>query len=754
MSLKMGLKAVEEQRYAEAVEILGYFCQNCFDYKSHEYLQGKIGLARAYYGLGEREQVVYICQELIGSDRLSVRQWAQQWLNSIQAIPKYTLEELQSILNTGHQALKEKNYPLAIKSLEEYCQHNHQVDLREHQEAKMWLIQAYAGTRDLDAAISVCEELNFSHDTMIQQWAKEKLPSLKFNQNKQKQVKYSSDATYIEAHSVKEKSSGSDLEAKTTIKANYLKQRATETDIRLKMPKIGGSLTLAMLITLILIFLPTFSLVFAISWTTDYIFNLGNFNLVLLFAGIVTVLINLIVFWLSPQIIDFIQARLYSIRWVPITEIGYHSSETAEVIERICSKYQLKTPRLGVIDQPIPIAFSYGAFPHHQTRLVVSQGLFAYLDEEEIATVYAHELGHIVNKDLMIMTLGYGFMAIINLIRARWDKPLFPAFIYTLATYSLFYLSRTREYHADHIATQITGNPNALIRALTKIAYGIVEENERSEKVSNLLRETRVLGIYDPYLALATGIVTEAKNLGKTLVWDMFNPWANWVQLNATHPLTGKRFAALTDYVEQLGLNSEHNLIAVIAEGKKLNRQKLNHNFVLDLCLFNLPAIGVLLGILISLILYLQGKPITVLPSLCLLGLGIGILIKGRIMYPAVKKAKEADIISLVAYPYTSSLRSSQVKLSGELIGSKFTVQDATGIIYTRYVPLKGNKPNLTAGTQVKVEGWFRRGISPYLDLRELKTPQEQFKSYQGMWSLCVGLICVFLAGAIALANS
>ena len=75
------------------------------------------------------------------------------------------------------------------------------------------------------------------------------------------------------------------------------------------------------------------------------------------------------------------------------------------VIEQVCADKQLKQPNLGLIDDQNPTAFTYGSLPD-TARLVVSQGLFTYLDDDEAATVYAHELGHIVHWDFALMTLG------------------------------------------------------------------------------------------------------------------------------------------------------------------------------------------------------------------------------------------------------------------------------------------------------------------------------------------------------------
>ena len=95
---------------------------------------------------------------------------------------------------------------------------------------------------------------------------------------------------------------------------------------------------------------------------------------------------------------------------------------------------------------------------------------------------------------------------------------------------------------------------NALSRALVKIAYGIVEEGSRQEEPSTLLEGTRALGIYDAKAATSTGtaydcIASSPEKIGRVFLWDMFNPWGWWMELNSTHPLTGKRVRALSTYM-------------------------------------------------------------------------------------------------------------------------------------------------------------------------------------------------------------
>ena len=253
---------------------------------------------------------------------------------------------------------------------------------------------------------------------------------------------------------------------------------------------------------------------------------------------------------------------------------------------------KLKQPKLGIIDDQNPTAFTYGSLPN-SARLVVSQGLFTYLEDEETAAVYAHELGHIVHWDFAVMTVASTLIQICYLIyifarrmgsrgssksKDAFQSAALVAYIfYFIGSYLLLYLSRTREYFADHFAAETTGNPNALSRALVKIAYGIVEEGSRNPEPSRLLEGTRALGIYDAKAATATGtayrIASSPEKVGRVFLWDMFNPWGWWMELSSTHPLTGKRVQALSTYAEQLGLEIEFDMGKIIGEGNHLSKK-------------------------------------------------------------------------------------------------------------------------------------------------------------------------------------
>ncbi|MEB3280609.1 MAG: zinc metalloprotease HtpX [Lyngbya sp.] len=538
----------------------------------------------------------------------------------------------------------------------------------------------------------------------------------------------------------------------------------------------GGNLIWASAVTITLLF----GMVLALSLALIFILESPNPTQGLIIAVGITIGFNVLAFLFSPYLMDLIQKWLYGTRWVSLVDIDAKSPETAAVIQRVCQERNLKQPRLGIIDDQNPTAFTYGSLPN-QARLIVSEGLFTYLDDEEIATVYAHELGHIVHWDFAVMTLASTLVQITYLIyvftirlQRGGDKVkemagtvALAAYVFYIAgSYILLYLSRTREYFADHFAAETTGNPNALSRALVKIAYGIVEESQKAKEPSRLLEGTRALGIYDAKAATSSGtayrISSDTSKLGRVFLWDMFNPWGWWMELNSTHPLTGKRVRALSTYAEQLGLAIEFDMGRIIGEGRQLSKQRLYGNFILDLFLYMGELLGITVGIVAG-FLMLNTMPSMIIAG-PLLGFGLGVLIKTLVMYPNFKNAPETDVLSLMADPYASPLRGKPAQLKGQLIGrgdagyafgSDLKLQDPSGMIYLRYKSRFGGLGNFLfgmkrvkslIGMKVTNVGWFRRGVAPWMDLTQLTSESGTVvNSYHRFWSFVVSIIAIGL---------
>jgi Zn-dependent protease with chaperone function len=656
-------------------------------------------------------------------------------------------------LQAGIEAIKQQRYQEAITLLEAFCLQSLDDRSEDFLRARMWLVAAYQKTNQNQKAIVLCQQLKKSSNPKVSQWAKQTLEKL------------NSSAT-------------------TNTK------RAAGLGVKLAMASVGGNLAFASMITMTLLF----GMVFVLTLAIVFIYNSENPGLGLVTAIAFTLIFNIAAFFLSPYLMDLTQSWLYKTRWIDLAELKNKSPETVAIIQQVCAEKNLKQPRLGIIDDQNPTAFTYGSLPN-SARLVVSEGLFTYLKDDEIATVYAHELGHIVHWDFAVMTVAATLVQICYLLYvflrglgrgngnnsakdAAGTIALAAYLFYIIGTYLILYLSRTREYFADHFAAETTGNPNGLSRALVKIAYGILEESQQNKEPSKLIEGTRALGIFDHKGAAATGTAYRAasrpEQIGKVFLWDMFNPWGWWMELNSTHPLTGKRVRALSTYAEQLGLETEFDMSKVVREGKTLKKGKLYGNFVLDIFLYLSQVIGFFAGLAIGIILFMNApdspQSLSFLLACPLIGLGIGTLFKTFVTYPNFSQATETDVITLMSDPYASPLRGKPAKLQGKLIGrgnagyvfgSDFMLQERSGLMYLHYASRFGAIGNFLfgmkrvqslIGSDVSTLGWFRRGIGSWMDLIRLESPSGTIvRSYHRFWALFLGSGSIILGLAIIL---
>jgi heat shock protein HtpX len=173
------------------------------------------------------------------------------------------------------------------------------------------------------------------------------------------------------------------------------------------------------------------------------------------------------------------------------------------IVERLCAMADLPKPRIAVIPTEVPNAFATGRSPKH-AAVAVTNGLWKRLEPQEIEAVLAHELSHIANRDVLIMTVA-SFFAMLAALITRWglyfgmfggfgggggnrdnnnggnQLPVWLIiFVVAAITYAVSFIlirtiSRYREYAADRGSALITGAPENLMSALQKIASGITQ---------------------------------------------------------------------------------------------------------------------------------------------------------------------------------------------------------------------------------------------------------------------------------------
>jgi heat shock protein HtpX len=161
------------------------------------------------------------------------------------------------------------------------------------------------------------------------------------------------------------------------------------------------------------------------------------------------------------------------------------------MIDRLCVQADLPKPRVAVANTRMPNAFALGRSPKSAT-VCATTGIMEMLSPAELEGVMAHELTHVANRDVLVMTLA-GFFATIAAYIVQFgflfgggasygdddDNPsvlvliLVSLVVYVVSFLLMQALSRYREFAADRGAAIITGRPSALASALTKIATGM-----------------------------------------------------------------------------------------------------------------------------------------------------------------------------------------------------------------------------------------------------------------------------------------
>jgi heat shock protein HtpX len=161
-----------------------------------------------------------------------------------------------------------------------------------------------------------------------------------------------------------------------------------------------------------------------------------------------------------------------------------------DMVERLCAMADLPKPKVAIMDTPVPNAFATGRSPKH-AAVCVTTGLWERLEPKEIEGVLAHELSHVANRDVLIMTLASFFAMLaamltrFGLYAGMWggdrrDNNNGPPvwliiFAVSILVYAISFIlirtiSRYREYAADRGSALITGAPEYLMSALQKIS--------------------------------------------------------------------------------------------------------------------------------------------------------------------------------------------------------------------------------------------------------------------------------------------
>jgi heat shock protein HtpX len=159
------------------------------------------------------------------------------------------------------------------------------------------------------------------------------------------------------------------------------------------------------------------------------------------------------------------------------------------IVERLCVQADLPMPRVCVMETSMPNAFAMGR-SRKSTTVCATRGILEMLSPAELEGVMAHEITHVINRDVMVMTFAGFFASLAGLILQfafffggggdrEEEEGVFLVVIASLLVYAISFfllraLSRYREFAADRGGAVLTGRPSALASALLKIS-GTIE---------------------------------------------------------------------------------------------------------------------------------------------------------------------------------------------------------------------------------------------------------------------------------------
>jgi heat shock protein HtpX len=219
-----------------------------------------------------------------------------------------------------------------------------------------------------------------------------------------------------------------------------------------------------------------------------------------------------------------------------------------DMVERLCAMADLPKPKIAIMDTPVPNAFATGRSPKH-AAVCVTTGLWHRLEPKEIEGVLAHELSHVANRDVLIMTVA-SFFAMLAALLTRFGLyagmfggggnnrdnnnglpvwliiTLVAMLVYAISFVLIRTISRYREYAADRGSALITGAPEYLMSALQKIT------SQMTLIPNQDLRQVEGMNAF--FI-----IPAKARNAAAELFMD--------------HPPLEKRLAALAEIAREMG---------------------------------------------------------------------------------------------------------------------------------------------------------------------------------------------------------
>jgi len=456
----------------------------------------------------------------------------------------------------------------------------------------------------------------------------------------------------------------------------------------------------------------------------------------------------LIGFGISPIILDLSLRFFYTSTPRTLDELPTHLSA---FIRRTCKAHGMRPPKLRELADGTPTAFTYGWSPS-TARVVYSQGLLELLSPLEAEAVIGHELGHAKSWDILVASIASAVPTFIRELGDRVAASLSEhspedddddtskrsrAVLWVLralafaAELTELSLSRVRELHADRFGATACGSAAAMARALIKVSYGLAAR--RSTAARAVSPALQVQGHSTAHSLLLASGGRPADAVQHAMAWDLWSPWARVLELQSTHPTTARRILALEPLSE---LQRETPAVRFQLE----QEGSLWGPFLVDLVFATLPTAALLGGLWA-----LERRGLDILgPVLIAFGCALGAKYWFKYRGRDFKDATVADLLGILE---ASPIRGIPCTVRGRVVGrgeaglawgDDLTLRDETGLVLVDHRQplavwelLRGLFGTVeTVGSNVVVEGWFRRGPVPFLEMKSMTIDGSTRRSY------------------------
>ncbi|QDZ41128.1 hypothetical protein FRE64_14970 [Euhalothece natronophila Z-M001] len=528
---------------------------------------------------------------------------------------------------------------------------------------------------------------------------------------------------------------------------------------------------------------------------------------------ITLIIFLVIVCIISPWWLDGVMSILYQRRKLSLSEFLTRCPDSGKILRNYCRQHKIPFPYLGLLHITSPVIFSYGHLPKN-TRIIVSEGLLSQLEDEEIATLLAGELAMSRYGLFPILSSAIAFLQIPYSLYyqiAYWGEKSYqkipkrsPRFIpnwiwrdipplirnsgaiisnffylaYRLWQLPLNWIFQAQHFYRDQFSVSLTGNPNAKVRALIKLTFGMTHGIEVEKQTPYFLESFNPLFPIGYRQGLSLGSLSEHIALETILNWELSQPYRHYLNSFHSHPPISDRAFNLLQFATKYQLPLELEITNPHPSSRSWIDQikTLISAYRVFPLLQKSVYLGIILGVILRLIFWGMGiiseqldffylswltEAETILNGSILFAFSLSLLIGINHYFPNLKLSKENNNPNLSQWltQMTHPQEVASLRIEGQLLGrsgiSNWLGQDLIlktkrGIIplhFSSRLGIIGNtlpnfsRPNQFIQKPVIVSGWLRRGVIPWLDVERITYNQRH--SIQAHYPIWVTMIAV-----------